>query len=139
MHRDDGAGEAAGARDLGQRRAGVGVDVLAHLLLLVFGDGPLPARAEVEVFDGADSLPLSEELLDEGQRDAESVGDVLPCAVVLVAGGDDAGAQVEGEGFHGAGFYHEPEEKSTEIFKISGCADAGRPGVGPTPGRLHIF
>ena len=101
-------------------------DVLPHSLFLLRGDGLFAPHAEIQVVDDAEALALPEELLDEGQGDAESVGDVLAGGVVFVAGGQDAGAQIEGEGFHGAGFYHVPPEKSTLFLETSRGGGASR-------------
>ena len=87
--------------------------MLPHPLFLFRGDGLFAPHAEIQVVDDAEAFALAEELLDEAQGDAEPVGDVLARGVVFVAGGQDAGAQIEGEGFHGAGFYHVPARKST--------------------------
>ena len=81
-----------------------------------------------------------QELLDEAEGDAEPLSDVLAGGVVFVAGGQDAGAQIEGEGFHGAGFYHVPARKSTLFLE-----NRARPGRRPFPAsvrrlkRLHII
>lgn len=115
-------------------------DVLPHSLFLLRGDGLFAPHAEIQVVDDAEALALPEELLDEGQGDAESVGDVLAGGVVFVAGGQDAGAQIEGEGFHGAEFYHVPARKSTLFLE-----NRARPGRRPFPAsvrrlkRLHII
>lgn len=101
-------------------------DELPHLRSLLLGDGLFAPHAEIQVVDDAEAFSLAEELLDEADGDAEPLGDVLAGGVVFVAGGQDAGAQIEGEGFHGAGFYHAPARKSTLFLKTAGDRGAGR-------------
>ena len=140
VHRGDGAGQTAGGGDFGERCAGMKPDVLPHLRSLLLGDGLLASHAEIQVVDDAEAFSLSEELLDEAEGDAEPLGDVLAGGVVFVAGGQDAGAQIEGEGFHGAGFYHVPARKSILFLE-----NRARPGRRPFPAsvrrlkRLHII
>ncbi len=101
-------------------------DVLPHPRSLLLGDGLFAPRAEIQVADDAEAFALAEELLDEAEGDAESVGDLLAGGVVFVAGGQDAGAQIQREGFHGAGFYHTPVRKSTLFLETAGVRGAGR-------------
>ena len=101
-------------------------DVFAHLVALLLGDRLLPSHAEIQVSDNAEALALAEKLLDEGKGDAEPVGDLLAGGVALVAGGQDAGAQIEGEGFHGIGFYHVPAGKSTLFLEMARSQNAIR-------------
>ena len=107
-------------------------DVLPHLRSLLLGDGLLASHAEIQVVDDAEAFSLSEELLDEAEGDAEPLSDVLAGGVVFVAGGQDAGAQIEGEGFHGAGFYHVPARKSTLFLE-----KRARPGRRPFPASVR--
>ena len=112
-------------------------DVLPHLRSLLLGDGLLASHAEIQVVDDAEAFSLSEELLDEAEGDAEPLGDVLAGGVVFVAGGQDAGAQIEGEGFHGAGFYHVPRPGRTPPRRRYAPPPCLRPGS--LPNSRNVF
>lgn len=77
------------------------VDVVAQGCLLLRGNHALAPGTVVEVFDGAQAVALSDELLDEAEGDGEAVGGLLVGFVALVDGRHDTGSEVVGYRCHG--------------------------------------
>lgn len=98
---DEGAGEGKGRAEFVEGGAGVAVDVVTQGGLLLRADGALASGAVVEVFDGAQAVALSDELLDEAKGDIEAGSGLLVGFVAFVDGRHDTCSEVVGYRCHG--------------------------------------
>jgi hypothetical protein len=84
----------------GQGQIRLAFELLAHGLAVRGQNQRLASRQMVPRLDAAGVPPLLQELLDHAKRHAKASGDLVPSAFIIVVGGKDALAKINGERGH---------------------------------------
>ena len=95
-----------GIAQLGESGVGMVGEMFAQGVLLFRRNGAFAACPVGKGRNGAEWFAAGEEFLDERQRDAQTIGDLLAGGIALVVGIHDAVANIHGECCHMGKTYH---------------------------------
>jgi hypothetical protein len=106
MDGGQGAGQTRGGTQFLKGQIGFFIQQRSQLMLMAGDDAGFASGAVMLGADVAQATALLEQLLDHAQGDPETVGHLLPGALIGIIGGQNPFSQIQGNGFHAQSLPH---------------------------------